>query len=74
MEPAIHKLVDANSRTATRMRILLIHASKFSYHVTEKTSAVSSLAELSEDELKGSTGDVLVAFLASEKSDMCAHR
>jgi len=51
------------------MRILLIHASKFSYHVTEKTSAVSSLAELSEDELKGSTGDVLVAFLASEKSD-----
>ncbi len=51
------------------MRILLIHASKFSYHVTEKTSAVSSLAELSEDELKGSTGDVLVAFLASEKTD-----
>ncbi|MCK4679862.1 threonine--tRNA ligase, partial [bacterium] len=51
------------------MRILLIHASKFSYHVTEKTSAVSSLAELSEDQLKGSTGDTLVAFLASEKTD-----
>ncbi len=51
------------------MRILLIHASKFSYHVTEKTSAVSSLAELNEDQLKGSTGDVLVAFLASEKTD-----
>jgi threonyl-tRNA synthetase len=51
------------------MRILLIHASKFSYHVTEKTSAVSSLAELSEDQLKGSTGDALVAFLASEKTD-----
>ena len=51
------------------MRILLIHASKFSYHVTEKTSAVSSLAELSEDQLKGSTDDALVAFLASEKTD-----
>ena len=51
------------------MRILLIHASKFSYHVTEKTSAVSSLAELNEDQTKGSTGDVLVAFLASEKTD-----
>jgi threonyl-tRNA synthetase len=51
------------------MRILLIHASKFSFHVTEKTSAVSSLAELSEDQLKGSVGDVLVAFMASEKTD-----
>jgi threonyl-tRNA synthetase len=51
------------------MRILLIHASKFSYHVTDKTSAVSSLAELSEDEKSGSTGDALVAFIASEKTD-----
>ncbi len=51
------------------MRILLIHASKFSFHVTEKTSAVSSLAELGEDQLKGSVGDVLVAFMASEKAD-----
>ena len=51
------------------MRILLIHASKFSFHVTEKTSAVSSLAELGEDQSSGSVGDVLVAFMASEKTD-----
>jgi len=51
------------------MRILLIHASKFSYHVTDRTSAVSSLAELSDDQMKGSTGDALVAFMASEKTD-----
>jgi threonyl-tRNA synthetase len=51
------------------MRILLIHASKFSFHVTDKTSAVSSLAELSEDRMQGSTGDALVAFMASEKTD-----
>lgn len=51
------------------MRILLIHASRFSYHVTEKTSAVSSAAELGEDQLRGSVGDALVAFIASEKPD-----
>ena len=51
------------------MRILLIHASKFSFHVTDKTSAVSSLAELNDDQMKGSTGDALVAFMASEKTD-----
>jgi len=51
------------------MRILLIHASRFSYHVTEKTSAVSSLAELKDDERSGELGESLVAFLCSEKSD-----
>jgi threonyl-tRNA synthetase len=51
------------------MRILLIHASRFSFHVTEKTSAVSSLAELSDDQRSGSVGDALVAFMASEKGD-----
>jgi threonyl-tRNA synthetase len=51
------------------MRILLIHAAKFSFHVTEKTSAVSSMAELPEDQRNGSTGDALVAYLASEKTD-----
>jgi len=51
------------------MRILLIHASRFSYHVTEKTSAVSSQTELSEDERGGELGESLVAFLCSEKAD-----
>jgi threonyl-tRNA synthetase len=51
------------------MRILLIHASSFSYHVTEKTSAVSSLAELPEELARGELGESLVAFLCSEKAD-----
>ncbi len=51
------------------MRILLIHAAKFSFHVTEKTSAVSSLAELPESQRSGSVGESLVAYLASEKID-----
>lgn len=51
------------------MRILLIHASRFSFHVTEKTSAVSSLAELEEGQRSGSVEDALVAFMAAEKGD-----
>ncbi len=51
------------------MRILLIHASSFSYHVTEKTSAISSLAELADDQKQGELGESLVAFLCSEKAD-----
>ncbi|MBD3367813.1 MAG: hypothetical protein GF405_06525, partial [Candidatus Eisenbacteria bacterium] len=51
------------------MRVLLIHADRFSYHVTEKTSAVSKLAELDESAMKGSVDEALVAFLASEKAD-----
>jgi len=51
------------------MRILLIHADNFSYHVTEKTSAVSKLAELDESQMQGSCGESLVAFMASEKPD-----
>ncbi len=51
------------------MRILLIHASSFSYHVTEKTSAVSSLAEIDESQRQGELGESLVAFLCSEKID-----
>ena len=51
------------------MRVLLIHADRFSYHVTEKTSAVSKLAELDESTMKGSVDEALVAFLASEKTD-----
>jgi threonyl-tRNA synthetase len=51
------------------MRVLLIHASRFSYHVTERTSAVSDLAELPEDQARAEIGDSLVAFLCSEKGD-----
>lgn len=51
------------------MRILLIHASKFSFHVTEKTSAVSSLTEIEDGERQGELGECLVAFLCSEKVD-----
>lgn len=51
------------------MRVLLIHASRFSYRVTEKTSAVSSLAKLDEAQKSGSVGDALVAYVASEKLD-----
>ena len=51
------------------MRMLLIHADKFSYHVTEKTSAVSKLAELDESRMKGGCGESLVTFMASEKAD-----
>lgn len=51
------------------MRILLIHASRFSYQVTEKTSAVSAEAEIDASLSSDETGDALVAFLASEKTD-----
>jgi threonyl-tRNA synthetase len=51
------------------MRVLLIHAARFSFHVTERTSAVSDLAELPEDQAKAEIGDSLVAFLCSEKGD-----
>jgi threonyl-tRNA synthetase len=51
------------------MRILLIHASRFSFHVTERTSAVSDLAELDESGRRGELGECLVAFLCSEKAD-----
>ena len=51
------------------MRMLLIHASQFSFHVTQRTSAVSDLAELDESSREGELGECLVAFLCSEKAD-----
>ena len=51
------------------MRVLLIHASRFSFHVTDRTSAVSELAELPEDRASAEMGDCLVAFICSEKGD-----
>ncbi len=47
----------------------MIHADSFTYHVTEKTSAISKLAELDESQMQGGCGESLVAFMASEKTD-----
>ena len=51
------------------MRILMIHTDEFSYHVTDKTSAVGKGHELEEELKEGSTGDSLVVFCCSEKGD-----
>ena len=51
------------------MRILMIHADEFSYNVTDATSAIGKGHELDPDQEKGSTGDALVVFCASEKGD-----
>ena len=51
------------------MRILMIHADEFSYNVTERTGAVGKGHELDPEMEKGSTGDALVVFCASEKGD-----
>jgi threonyl-tRNA synthetase len=51
------------------MRILMIHTDEFSYHVTEKTSAVGKGHELDPALMNGSAGDSLVVFCCSEKGD-----
>jgi threonyl-tRNA synthetase len=51
------------------MRILMIHTDEFSYNVTDVTSAVGKGHELDPELEKGSTGDALVVFCASEKGD-----
>jgi threonyl-tRNA synthetase len=51
------------------MRILMIHASEFSFHVTEATSVVAAAGDVSEEEKRGSSGDSLVCFLSVEKQD-----
>ena len=50
------------------MRILLIHADKFSFRVTEKTSAAVP-SELEKAGSEGAVGEALVAFMAAEKGD-----
>lgn len=50
------------------MRILLIHADKFSFRVTEKTSAAVP-SELEKAGSEGEVGEALVAFMAAEKGD-----
>jgi threonyl-tRNA synthetase len=47
----------------------MIHASEFSFHVTEETSVAAAAGEVTEAEKRGSSGDALVCFLSIEKSD-----
>lgn len=51
------------------LRLLLIHADKFSFLVTEKTSAVSSFDKLSANEDRGEAKELLVAFVSVENGD-----
>ncbi|HEY7699895.1 MAG TPA: threonine--tRNA ligase, partial [Vicinamibacteria bacterium] len=51
------------------MRILMIHASEFSFRVTEATSVAAAAGDVSEEEKRGSSGDSLVCFLSVEKRD-----
>ncbi len=51
------------------MRILMLHSDEFSYHVTDKTSAVGKGHELAEELQQGQTGEALVVFCCSEKGD-----
>ncbi len=51
------------------MRILFIHADSFDYRVTEKTSVAGALGDIDEKMEKGAAEEVLVAFMASEKTD-----
>ena len=48
------------------MRILFIHADRFKYKATEKTKYAE---EATDEDLKGSFGDSLVAFISVEKRD-----
>ena len=51
------------------MRILMIHASEFSFHVTEATSVAAAAGDVSEDMKSGSAGDSLVTFVSVERKD-----
>ncbi len=51
------------------MRILMIHASEFSFRVTEATSVAAAAGDVSEEEKQGESGDSLVCFLSIEKAD-----
>ena len=50
------------------MRILLIHANRFSFRVTGETS-VALPSELDKANSEGEVGDALVVFMAAEKGD-----
>lgn len=51
------------------MRILMIHASEFSFQVTQETSVAAAAGDVSEEEKSGSAGDSLVCFISVEKQD-----
>jgi threonyl-tRNA synthetase len=51
------------------MRVLMIHASEFSFRVTEETSVAAAAGDVAEEEKSGSSGDSLVCFLSVEKRD-----
>lgn len=51
------------------MRLMLIHADRFSFKVTDKTNVAGFVGKLEPGEDQGQVDDVLVAFVAVEKQD-----
>jgi threonyl-tRNA synthetase len=51
------------------MRLMMIHADRFSFEVKDKTSVSGFFGELESGEDQGQVEEVLVAFLAVEKQD-----
>jgi threonyl-tRNA synthetase len=51
------------------MRLMMIHADRFSFKVTDKTSVAGFSGELSPGEKQGQVQEVLVAFIAVENGD-----
>jgi threonyl-tRNA synthetase len=47
----------------------MIHASEFSFHVTEETSVAAAAGEVAEEMKSGRSGDSLVSFVSVEKKD-----
>jgi threonyl-tRNA synthetase len=51
------------------MRILLLHADQFRYHVTGETSVTKQLDPVPPELMEGATDEVLVCMMAVEKGD-----
>src|SRR5262245_7500875 len=51
------------------VRILMIHAAEFSFHVTQETSVAAAAGDVAEADKSGSSGDSLVCFVSVEKKD-----
>ncbi|KAB8158825.1 threonine--tRNA ligase [Streptomyces sp. 3MP-14] len=51
------------------MRLMLVHADRFSFRVTDRTSVADVVGELAPDDSQASVEEVLVAFTAVEKPD-----
>lgn len=51
------------------LRLMLIHADKFSFQVTDTTAVAGFVGELAQGEERGAIEDALVAFVAVEKPD-----